>query len=144
MELIEDVVAEMRRLKSKLPPRPSLEDLNYATLTIGKVDNDLSARLDELSKQTRPPGVPYHVFRAYLEMREDLIRHKVYLMLTLLRCARLGSLEFSLVFYPLALSTHLLRPCLSMCIHVALMFVSILHAGPRREAHGSGFQRVRG
>jgi hypothetical protein len=82
MESVEDVIAEMRRMKSKLPPRPSPEDLNYASHTIDRVDNNMTARLEELLKQTSPVGVPYHVFRSYLQMREDLIRSKVCSMLS--------------------------------------------------------------
>ncbi|KAG0588226.1 hypothetical protein KC19_2G226900 [Ceratodon purpureus] len=76
METIEDAVAEMKKMKSKLPPRPTHQDVNYATQTIERVDNDLEARLKELFQQTTPPGVPNHVFRAYQEMREDLMRTK--------------------------------------------------------------------
>jgi hypothetical protein len=77
MESIEDAVEEMKRLKAKLPPRPSPEDVKYATQTIERVDSNLTTRLDQLFQQATPPQIPYHVFRAYLEMREDLMRKKV-------------------------------------------------------------------
>lgn len=88
MESIEDAVEEMHRLKSKLPPRPSPEDVKYATQTIEKVDANLATRLDQLFQQATPSQVPYHVFRAFLQMREDLIRNKVLAVHILLRGSR--------------------------------------------------------
>lgn len=76
MESIEDAVEEMRRLKAKLPPRPSPEDVRYATQTIEMVDSNLATRLDQLFQQASPPQIPYHVFRAYQQMREALMRKK--------------------------------------------------------------------
>lgn len=77
MESIEDVLSEMTKLKSKLPPRPTPDELKYATQTIDRVESTLTSRLEDLFHQTSPTGVPYHVFRAYLEMREEIIRAKV-------------------------------------------------------------------
>ena len=88
METIDDAIIEMRRLKSKLPPRPRPEDVNNAMQTIDRVDNNLAARLGELLQQTKPLGVPYHVFRAYLAMHEALIRTEVFSMLTLFTCTQ--------------------------------------------------------
>lgn len=76
MESIEDVLSEMTKLKSKLPPRPTPDELKYATQTIDRVESTLTSRLEDLFHQTSPTGVPYHVFRAYLEMREEIIRAK--------------------------------------------------------------------
>ena len=78
METIEDAVEEMKRLKSKLPPRPSPEDVNYAINTIERVDTNLATRLDQLFQSATPSQIPYHVYRAYLQMREDLMRNKVF------------------------------------------------------------------
>ena len=77
MESIEDAVAEMRRLKSKLPASPSPQEYTYAVQTIVRVDNDLNQRKKDLLNQSAPPGIPMHVFRAYQEMRTELMRVKV-------------------------------------------------------------------
>lgn len=77
MESTKDAIEEMRRLKAELPPRPSPESVNFATQMIERVDSTLSTRLDQLSQQPTPSRIPYFVFRAYLQMCEDLMRKEV-------------------------------------------------------------------
>ncbi|CAK9194088.1 unnamed protein product [Sphagnum troendelagicum] len=74
MESIEDIISEMRRLQASLPARPSPEEVQIAEQTLARVDAALATRLEELFSQTRPAAVPNPVFRAFQEMREDVLR----------------------------------------------------------------------
>lgn len=77
MESIEDIISEMRRLQASLPARPSPEEVQIAEQTLARVDAALATRLEELFSQTRPAAVPNPVFRAFQEMREDVLRSEV-------------------------------------------------------------------
>jgi hypothetical protein len=77
MESIEDIISEMRRLQASLPARPSPEEVQIAEQTLARVDAALATRLEELFGQTRPAAVPNPVFRAFQEMREDVLRSEV-------------------------------------------------------------------
>lgn len=67
----------MMRLQSLLPARPSPEELQLAQQNLSKVDVNLPAKLEELFLQARPAGVPPPIFRAFQEMREDVLRTHV-------------------------------------------------------------------
>lgn len=77
MDCIEDVLSEMRRLQSGLPSRPGPEEVEISRQTLARVDANLASHLEELFTQLRPSGVPPPVFRAYQEMREDVLRAQV-------------------------------------------------------------------
>ncbi|CAK9191409.1 unnamed protein product [Sphagnum troendelagicum] len=74
LETIEEITSEMMRLHSLLPARPSPEELQLAQQNLSKVDVNLPAKLEELFLQARPAGVPPPIFRAFQEMREDVLR----------------------------------------------------------------------
>ncbi|KAH8975290.1 hypothetical protein BDL97_01G147900 [Sphagnum fallax] len=74
LETIEEITSEMMRLQSLLPARPSPEELQLAQQNLSKGDVNLPAKLEELFLQARPAGVPPPIFRAFQEMREDVLR----------------------------------------------------------------------
>ncbi|CAK9222284.1 unnamed protein product [Sphagnum troendelagicum] len=73
-ETMEDIVSEMARLQGSLPARPGPEEVQIAQQTLSRVDAALATRLEELFSQPRPAAVPNPVFRAFQEMREDVLR----------------------------------------------------------------------
>jgi len=76
-ETMEDIVSEMARLQGSLPARPGPEEVQIAQQTLSRVDAALATRLEELFSQPRPAAVPNPVFRAFQEMREDVLRSQV-------------------------------------------------------------------
>ncbi|KAJ7520174.1 hypothetical protein O6H91_20G070700 [Diphasiastrum complanatum] len=74
---VEDIVAEMRQLQRALPVRPASEQVEAARAAIARADSLLVSRLEELFGHPRPAAVPTSVFRAFQEMREDVLRAQV-------------------------------------------------------------------
>eukprot|EP01018_Ginkgo_biloba_P017222 Gb_12684 [translate_table: standard] len=70
---VEEIVAEILRMHRSLPPRPSLDEIEAAVALIQNVENTMSARLQMVSKQPKPPDVPDELFAVLQEMHKSLI-----------------------------------------------------------------------
>eukprot|EP00249_Psilotum_nudum_P008415 c21253_g2_i1 orf=371-1306(+) len=73
---LEDVVVGMLALQKSLPPRPSLDNVEQARDSIIEIDNTLVSKLEKLFQQPRPSSVTTGIFRAFQEMREDVLRNE--------------------------------------------------------------------
>lgn len=71
---LEDVISEMAQMQRSLPPRPSLDQIDSAQRLVVSVDSALAGRLETIILQPRPASIPQPVFRAYQEMKEDVLR----------------------------------------------------------------------
>ncbi|KAJ7525441.1 hypothetical protein O6H91_17G051200 [Diphasiastrum complanatum] len=74
---VEDIMAEMQQMQRALPIRPAMKQVEAARAAIAAADKLLILRLEKLFSQPRPAAVPTSVYRAFQEMREDVVRAEV-------------------------------------------------------------------
>ncbi|XP_058104239.1 plant intracellular Ras-group-related LRR protein 5-like [Magnolia sinica] len=64
-------VDEITRICKSLPSRPTIDDVDAAMAVIGTVDAEEERRLDEISRQGKPPDVPEELFFVLQEVKKN-------------------------------------------------------------------------
>lgn len=68
-----DTVEEITRIYRSLPPRPSIEEVEAATSTVETVNTEENMKLQEISMQQVPPGVPEELFSVLRELKRTVV-----------------------------------------------------------------------
>ncbi|XP_068635810.1 plant intracellular Ras-group-related LRR protein 5-like [Aristolochia californica] len=68
-----EVVDEIMKIMRSLPPRPTIDDVVAAISVVKTVDSEEQAKLDEISKERKPPDVPDELFSILQEVRKNMV-----------------------------------------------------------------------
>ncbi|KAK9120695.1 hypothetical protein Syun_018312 [Stephania yunnanensis] len=71
-ELLQAVSTIMRLYRS-LPPRPTIEEVEAAKSVLTTVTAEEQARLDEISREVRPDGVPEELFTVLVQAKQAVV-----------------------------------------------------------------------
>ncbi|XP_054808387.1 plant intracellular Ras-group-related LRR protein 5-like [Prosopis cineraria] len=66
-------VAELTRIYRSLPPRPSIEEVQAANSAIETVNSEENMKLQEISMQQVPDGVPEQLFSVLQELKKTVV-----------------------------------------------------------------------
>ncbi|KAG9456657.1 hypothetical protein H6P81_001165 [Aristolochia fimbriata] len=70
---LEEVVGEIMRIHRSLPPRPSLDEVEAATILVRNLDKEEETRIDSISRQRKDADVPDELFTILQEMQKNLV-----------------------------------------------------------------------
>ncbi|KAF7809994.1 plant intracellular Ras-group-related LRR protein 5-like [Senna tora] len=68
-----DTVQEITRIYRSLPPRPSIEQVEAATSTVETVNGEENMKLEEISLQQLPHGVPEELFSVLQDLKKTVV-----------------------------------------------------------------------
>lgn len=68
-----ETVGEITRIYRSLPPRPSMEEVEAAASTVETVNNEENMKLEEISMQQIPLGVPEELFSVLQDLKKTVV-----------------------------------------------------------------------
>ncbi|XP_068649946.1 plant intracellular Ras-group-related LRR protein 5-like isoform X2 [Aristolochia californica] len=68
-----EMVDEIMKIMRSLPPRPTIDDVDAAISVVKTVNSEEQARLDEISKEQKPPDVTEELFGILQEVRKSMV-----------------------------------------------------------------------